>query len=82
MPTESAFVWSEVNQGMLNKNWEKAKAAKKSIEERERQLARERKSTGDSWVPKYFNLDYTKDGGWECTPKHERVPPAPIVVSP
>ncbi|XXG80165.1 hypothetical protein AAC387_Pa09g1096 [Persea americana] len=82
LPTESAFVWSEVNQGMLNKNWEKAKAAKKSIEERERQLARERKSTGDSWVPKYFNLDYTKDGGWECTPKHERVPPAPIVVSP
>ncbi|KAJ8620260.1 hypothetical protein MRB53_028789 [Persea americana] len=82
LPTESAFVWSEVNQGMLNKNWEKAKAAKKGIEERERKLARERKSIGDSWVPKYFNLDYTKDGEWECTPKHKRVPPAPIVVSP
>ncbi|XXG58005.1 hypothetical protein AAC387_Pa04g0428 [Persea americana] len=82
LPTESALVWSEVSQGILTKNWEKAKAAKKDIEERERKLARERKSIGDSWVPKYFNVSCTKDGGWECTPKQEMIPPAPIVVSP
>ncbi|RWR91511.1 oxysterol-binding protein-related protein 4C-like protein isoform X1 [Cinnamomum micranthum f. kanehirae] len=54
LPTESALVWSEVSQGILTQNWEKAKAAKKEIEERERKLARERKSIGDTWVPKHF----------------------------
>ncbi|OVA19234.1 Oxysterol-binding protein [Macleaya cordata] len=81
--SESAVVWSEVSQSILNKDWEKAGEAKKAIEERQRELERERKSKGETWVPKHFKLSTSNksmDGGYECSPKHKLVPPAPIVV--
>lgn len=82
LSTESTLVWSEVSRGILDKNWEKAREAKKSIEETGRKLDRERKSRGETWLPKYFNVECTKEGEWECNPKEKWVPPAPIVVSP
>ncbi|XP_077238519.1 oxysterol-binding protein-related protein 4C-like isoform X2 [Tasmannia lanceolata] len=82
LPSESALVWSEVSQSILNKEWEKAREAKTNIEEKERKLEKERKSQGESWVPKHFTVSYTKDVGWECLPKHQSIPPAPIVVFP
>ncbi|XP_010277207.1 PREDICTED: oxysterol-binding protein-related protein 4C [Nelumbo nucifera] len=79
-PSESAVVWNKVSQGILSKNWEKASEAKKYIEEREREMFRKRESKGETWIPKYFTLSYTKESGWECSPKQRWVPPAPIIV--
>ncbi|GAV59005.1 LOW QUALITY PROTEIN: Oxysterol_BP domain-containing protein, partial [Cephalotus follicularis] len=79
-PSESAVVWSEVNQGILSKDWEKAIEAKKAVEKMQRQLLRERKSRGETWHPKYFSLSYSKEDGWDCSPVQKWVPPAPIVV--
>lgn len=77
--SESAIVWSEVSQGILTKDWEKAREAKKSVEEKERELVRERKSSGEAWVPKNFTLTYSNENGWDCSPILEKVPPAPII---
>ncbi|XP_077238517.1 oxysterol-binding protein-related protein 4C-like isoform X2 [Tasmannia lanceolata] len=82
LPSESALVWSEVGKGILNKEWEKAREAKRNIEEKERKLGRERNSKGESWVPKHFTVSCTKDSGWECFPKHQSIPTAPIIVFP
>ncbi|KAK9097737.1 hypothetical protein Syun_024782 [Stephania yunnanensis] len=79
--SESAVVWGEVSQSILKKEWEKASKAKKAIEEKQRKDGRERKSRGETWVPKHFNLTHTKEEGWDCTPKAKCVPPAPIVAS-
>ncbi|KAK9099745.1 hypothetical protein Scep_023175 [Stephania cephalantha] len=61
--SESAVIWGEVSQSILNKEWEKASKAKKGIEEKQRKDVRERKSKGESWVPKHFNLTHTKEEG-------------------
>lgn len=78
--SESAIVWGEVSRGILNKSWEKASEAKSSIEEKERELVRQRKSKGENWIPKHFTLSYTKDTEWDCLPIQTWVPPAPIIV--
>ncbi|KAK7388133.1 hypothetical protein VNO78_22939 [Psophocarpus tetragonolobus] len=78
-PTETALVWGELSQAILSKEWEKAREAKKIVEERQRELLRERESKGEKWVPKHFTLSYTKDG-WECSPIQKWVPDAPIVT--
>ncbi|KAK8697559.1 hypothetical protein V6N13_113701 [Hibiscus sabdariffa] len=64
----------------MRHEWEKAKEAKNAVEEKQRELLRERESRGESWVPQHFTVTRTKDGGWECCPKQQWVPPAPIVV--
>ncbi|MQL85178.1 hypothetical protein Taro_017697 [Colocasia esculenta] len=79
LPTESAMVWAEVSEAILNRDWDKAREAKRSIEERERRLRRERSVRGEAWVPKFFTLAQAKDGGWECWSKHKVVPQAPII---
>ncbi|XP_073010495.1 oxysterol-binding protein-related protein 4C-like isoform X1 [Typha latifolia] len=82
MPTESAVVWGEVSQAILNKEWERAWQAKRIIEERERKLQRERKSKCEVWTPKHFTLTHVKEGEWECWPLEKFVPQAPITVTP
>ncbi|XP_041019159.1 oxysterol-binding protein-related protein 4B-like isoform X1 [Juglans microcarpa x Juglans regia] len=79
-PSESAVVWSEVSQCILSKDWEKAREAKRTVEEKQRQLLRERGSIGESWVPKHFTVSHSKENGWDCSPIQKRVPPGPIVV--
>ncbi|XP_058222781.1 oxysterol-binding protein-related protein 4C isoform X2 [Rhododendron vialii] len=79
-PSESAVVWAEVSQNILSKCWEKAREAKTAVEERERDMLRERKAKGETWVPKHFTVSYSKEGGWTCLPNQRLVPPAPIVV--
>ena len=64
----------------MNKEWEKAREAKTRIEEKEREGLRERKSRGETWVPKHFKLFSSKEGGWDCLPIKNFVPPAPIVL--
>lgn len=80
---ESAVVWAKVNDGILNKSWDKANDAKTAIEENEREMARSRKSKDETWVPKHFVLSDCKETGeweWEVKSKNTMVPPAPIVV--
>ncbi|KAI3847069.1 hypothetical protein MKW92_041576 [Papaver armeniacum] len=82
--SESAVVWSEVSQSILNKDWAKAGEAKQEIREKQRELVKERKSKGEDWVPKYFNLskaNYSEEEVYECLPKLKLVPPAPIVCN-
>ncbi|KAI3934802.1 hypothetical protein MKW98_026210 [Papaver atlanticum] len=82
--SESAVVWSEVSQSILKKDWAKAGEAKQEIREKERELVKERKSKGEDWVPKYFNIskaNYSKEEVYECLPKQKLVPPAPIVCN-
>jgi hypothetical protein len=70
-----------VSKGILSKDWEKAREAKKAVEEKQRELLRDRESKGETcWVPKHFSVSYSKEGGWDCSPIQQRVPPAPIVV--
>ncbi|MED6132823.1 hypothetical protein PIB30_022466 [Stylosanthes scabra] len=76
--SESAVVWGEVSEAILNKDWEKATAAKKLVEERQRELARERIKKGETWLPKHFAVSYTKERGWNCLPIQKWVPPSPI----
>ncbi|KAK7303927.1 hypothetical protein RJT34_14847 [Clitoria ternatea] len=79
-PTESALIWSALSQAILRKDWEKAREAKKAVEERQRELSRERESNGETWVPKHFILSQTKEGVWDCLPIQKWVPVSPIVT--
>ncbi|XVE71879.1 hypothetical protein DITRI_Ditri10aG0187200 [Diplodiscus trichospermus] len=79
-PTESAAVWSELSKAIMSQDWEKAKEAKNAVEEKQRELLGERESKGATWVPQHFNVTHSKDGGWDCSPNQQWVPPAPIVV--
>ncbi|TKY72756.1 Oxysterol-binding protein-related protein 4B [Spatholobus suberectus] len=79
-PTESALIWSELSQSILSKDWEKAREAKKAVEERQRELLRERESKGETWVPKHFILSQSKEGDWNSLPIQKWVPASPIVT--
>ncbi|XP_065851407.1 oxysterol-binding protein-related protein 4B-like [Euphorbia lathyris] len=78
--SESTAVWSEVSEGIMSKNWEKAREAKKLVEEKQRDLKREMISNGENWISKHFIVSCNKDGIWDCSPILKFVPPAPIVV--
>ncbi|XP_061361671.1 oxysterol-binding protein-related protein 4B-like [Gastrolobium bilobum] len=79
-PTESALVWSELSQAILSKDWEKAIEAKKNVEERQRELLREKELKGETWVPKHFIVSHSKEEGWDCSPIQRWVPDAPMVT--
>ncbi|CAI0553312.1 unnamed protein product [Linum tenue] len=82
LPSESALVWSEVSRGILSRDWEKAKEAKRAVEEKQRDMAKARRSRGEVWVPKYFTPSSNggDDDPYEYSPIETLVPPAPIVV--
>ncbi|XP_059286990.1 oxysterol-binding protein-related protein 4B-like [Lycium ferocissimum] len=80
MPSESTVAWAEVSQSILSRSWDKAKQAKTIVEERERELAKERKFKSEIWTPKHFTVSYSKESGWEVTPNERWIPPAPIIV--
>ena len=64
----------------MSNDWEAAKRAKRVLEDKQREFAREMASRGETWAPKFFIYSHTKEGEWECTPIQKSVPPAPIVV--
>lgn len=79
-PSESTVVWSEVSEAILKKDWEKARQAKRRVEDRARKLDKERNERGEVWMPKHFSLSQDKHGNWECWPLEKSVAPAPIIV--
>ncbi|KAF5956547.1 hypothetical protein HYC85_003772 [Camellia sinensis] len=54
--SESSVVWAEVSKNILSKCWDKAREAKTAVEEKERELLRERMAKGEIWVPKHFTV--------------------------
>ena len=64
----------------MSGDWGKATEAKKSIEENQRKLLKDRILRGETWVAKHFIVSYSKEAGWDCSPIEKFVPPAPIVV--
>ncbi|KAF8114019.1 hypothetical protein N665_0043s0088 [Sinapis alba] len=80
MESESAVVWSKVSEGIVNKDWERAREAKKAVEEKQRKSLKEREVSGESWVPKHFSL-VKKGKDWDCTPLQMTVPRAPLVIT-
>ena len=77
-PTESAYVWSQLSKAIISKDWDNAKEAKKAVEERQREILKERESKGQIWIPKHFKATHNKEGGWDCSPIQKWVPSAPI----
>ncbi|CAL5199290.1 unnamed protein product [Lathyrus oleraceus] len=79
-PTESALVWGELSQAIISNDWEKAREAKKTVEETQRILQRERESKRETWIPKHFIVSQSNEDGWSCSPIQKWVPDAPIVT--
>ncbi|MCI11068.1 oxysterol-binding protein-related protein 4B, partial [Trifolium medium] len=79
-PTESALVWGELSQAIINNEWEKAREVKNTVEETQRSLVKERESKGETWVPKHFIVTHSNEDGWKCSPIQKWVPDAPIVT--
>ncbi|KAG6386603.1 hypothetical protein SASPL_151771 [Salvia splendens] len=79
--SESSLVWSEVSRAILEKRWDKARECKSEIEERQREIAKERKLKDEKWIPKHFTVFQSKECGWDCVPNNNVVAPAPIVVN-
>ncbi|XP_058755711.1 oxysterol-binding protein-related protein 4B-like isoform X1 [Vicia villosa] len=82
LQTESALIWGELTQAIISNDWEKAKEAKKGVEERQKKMLRERETKGESWTPKNFVVSYSNESGLECdcSPINKWVPPAPITA--
>ncbi|KIL62262.1 hypothetical protein M378DRAFT_81443 [Amanita muscaria Koide BX008] len=59
LPYESRKLWDSVTRNLLEKNYSDATREKVQIEQRQRDLAAERKRKGIEFVPKYF------DSSWE-----------------
>jgi len=54
VPHESLRLWDPVTQAILAKQYSKATSAKVELEERQRELARERERAGVEWKPAFF----------------------------
>ncbi|XP_047973599.1 oxysterol-binding protein-related protein 4C-like isoform X1 [Salvia hispanica] len=79
--SESSLVWSEVSRAILEKKWDKARECKSEIEEKHREIAREKQLKEEEWLPKYFRVFHSQESGWDCIPENNSVAPAPIVVN-
>lgn len=80
MESESIMVWNELSEKILKNDWERAKEAKKAVEEKQRESLKQREASGESWVSKHFLV--VKDGkDWDCSPLQPMVPRAPLVIT-
>ncbi|TDL22059.1 hypothetical protein BD410DRAFT_749270 [Rickenella mellea] len=57
LPTESRKLWEGVTTKLLNKEFGDATKVKQAIEQRQRDLAAERKRRGEEFIPAYFEKD-------------------------
>lgn len=77
--TESLMVWGPVMGGILRKEWEVGRQKKIEIEERQRDLAKQRKLEGKVWLSKHF-VESGGEDRWQWRHIGEAVPLAPLVV--
>jgi len=60
LPHESQKLWENVTSKLLKKEFSDATKEKVTIEQRQRDLAAERKRTGAEFIPRYFEKDISK----------------------
>lgn len=73
--TESAVVWSEVSESIMRGDWNKAREAKRCVEEKQRK-------EGAQWQAKYFTISssHRDSGEWVYLYRPQCIPPAPIIM--
>jgi len=57
LPNESRRLWEGVTSNLLKKEFSEATRIKHTIEQRQREIAAERKRTNQPFVPVYFDAD-------------------------
>lgn len=57
LPNESRKLWDGVTSNLLQKEYSEATKIKQAIEQRQRDIAAERKKTNQPFVPVYFESD-------------------------
>jgi hypothetical protein len=51
-------LWSKLTEAIKNRDMDGATDAKTAVEDRQRQLAKERETQGTKWTPRFFEEDY------------------------
>jgi len=67
LPNESLKFWSGVTEAITTKQFSRASTLKQELEERQREKARERESSGTTWQPRFFTGAVTPLGKPELT---------------
>jgi hypothetical protein len=67
LPNESLKFWSGVTEAITTKQFSRATTLKQELEERQREKARERESSGTTWQPRFFTGAVTPLGKPELT---------------
>lgn len=58
-PYESRRIWAPVTEAIQTKQYSQATKSKQEIEQQQRELAAERKRTGQDFVPQFFLNEYS-----------------------
>ncbi|KAK7521620.1 oxysterol-binding protein-like protein [Phyllosticta citriasiana] len=67
LPNESRRFWGKVTDAILSKQYSAATTLKQELEERQRQKAAERKTTGAEWHPRFFTVATSPAGRPDLT---------------
>ncbi|KAH9904254.1 hypothetical protein F4778DRAFT_731799 [Xylariomycetidae sp. FL2044] len=70
---ESLALWDGVTQAILSKQFSKATNVKIELEEKQREKARERERTGETWKPVFFDQVTDKGGKPDLTEKGREI---------
>lgn len=54
---KSFRLWSKVTEAIKRNDQDAATDAKSAIEDKQRELAKQREASGEKWAPKYFSLN-------------------------
>ncbi|PGH12558.1 hypothetical protein AJ79_04179 [Helicocarpus griseus UAMH5409] len=73
LPNESRKFWSGVTSAILEKQYSLATKLKHELEERQRQLAAERKEKEEEWKPRFFTVTVAESGKPELTAEGKKV---------
>jgi len=73
LENESLQLWSGVTEAIHAKQYSKATNVKVELEEKQRELARERERTGTVWKPVFFEQVTVKDGKPQLSAKGRQV---------
>jgi hypothetical protein len=67
LPNESLKFWSGVTEAITTRQYSRATALKQELEERQREKAKERETSGTTWQPRFFTGAVTPLGKPELT---------------
>jgi oxysterol-binding protein-related protein 9/10/11 len=73
LPNESLKFWSGVTEAITSRQYSRATTLKQELEERQRQKAKERETTGTTWKPRFFSGATTPLGKPELTEEGKMV---------